>query len=147
MVYCFRYKHAAGVNYVALEARIQSLGMAGEEFVIRFETARLERSGNGRLASKIEHISRTRGDGLGYDVLSFETDGRERFIEVKTTKYGASTPFFVTMNELDVSQRSGQQFHLYRPFAFRRSPKLFIKQGPLDRAFHLEPSEFKASVT
>ena len=42
-----------------------------------------------RLAARVDRVSETRGDGLGYDVLSFETSGRERLIEVKTTNYGA----------------------------------------------------------
>jgi hypothetical protein len=52
------------------------------------------------MADRVEHVSATRGDGFGYDVLSFEPDGRERFIEVKTTAFGAMVPFFVTRNEL-----------------------------------------------
>lgn len=150
----FRYARAVrdrptvqrGIDYVALEAKNRSLGVAGEEFVIRFETARLEAAGQGRLASRIEHVSRTRGDGLGYDVLSFDTNGRERLIEVKTTAYGVSTPFFVTPNEVEVSRESTEQFHIYRPFAFRRMPRLFVRKGPIDQTFRLEPSQFRATL-
>ena len=79
-----------GVDYLAAEARNRSLGAAGEEFVIRYETARLTYAGKHRLAAMVEHVSETRGDGLGFDVLSFETSGVERMIEVKTTAYGPS---------------------------------------------------------
>lgn len=65
---------------------------AGAEFVVRYEIARLSRENQERLAGKVERVSNTRGDGLGYDVLSFDGDGKERLIEVKTTRYGASTP-------------------------------------------------------
>src|SRR5436190_2714982 len=85
-----------GVDYLALEANNRSLGEAGEEFVLRFETARLVSVGQERLASQVERVSKTRGDGLGYDILSFEASGEERLIEVKTTSYGSSTPFYVT---------------------------------------------------
>jgi len=81
------------VNYLEREANNRSLGLAGEEFVINFERARLIRAGAANLASKIEHVARTRGDLAGFDVLSFEQSGAERLIEVKTTKYGAHTPF------------------------------------------------------
>ncbi len=74
------------VDYLALEARNQSLGKAGEELVLRVEMDRLRREGASRLADRIEHVSHTRGDGLGYDVLSFESTGRERLIEVKTRR-------------------------------------------------------------
>lgn len=84
-------------NYIEREARNRSLGSAGEDFILNFERARLIHSGHDSLAAKIEHTSRIRGDGMGYDILSFETDGKERLIEVKTTKYGSDTPFFVTL--------------------------------------------------
>ncbi len=45
------------------------------------------------MGSCIEHVSRTQGDGPGYDIVLFETDGRERMIEVKTTAFDAMTPF------------------------------------------------------
>ena len=80
-------------------------------------------------------------------MLSFETSGHERFIEVKTTAYGASTPFFVTRNEVAVSREADEQFHLYRTFNFRKQPRLFSKQGPIDQSFRLEPFQFEATVT
>jgi len=81
------------VNYLERESRNNALGLAGEEFVINFEQARLIKARQERLASKIVHVARDRGDGKGYDVLSYEASGIERLIEVKTTKYGRETPF------------------------------------------------------
>jgi len=138
--------YRVGVDYLAMEAGNRSLGAAGEEFVCRFEIARLAHAGKERLASKVERVSETRGDGLGFDVLSFETSGRERWIEVKTTAYGASTPFFVSRKEVAVSRDARDQFHLYRAFNFRRQPRMFAKQGPLDQSFGLEPCQFVATV-
>jgi hypothetical protein len=135
-----------GVDYLALEANNRSLGEAGEEFVLRFEIARLLAARQERLAKLVERVSITRGDGLGYDILSFEEPGRERLIEVKTTNYGPSTPFYVTKRELAFSQEMTEQFHLYRAFEFRRRPRIFLKQGPLDRSFVMEPSQFKATM-
>ena len=135
-----------GVNYLAIEAANRSLGSAGEEFALRFEVARLLKEGQDRLADQVERVSQTRGDGLGYDLLSFEVSGQERFIEVKTTSYGASTPFFVSRNELLVSQQLGPQFHLYRAFSFRRHPRLFTKVGAIDQSFELQPSQFRAAI-
>lgn len=135
-----------GVDYLATEARNRSLGAAGEEFVVRFETARLVHLGKDHLAGRVERVSETRGDGLGFDVLSFEVSGEERLIEVKTTAYGPSTPFFVTRNEVAVSREASERYHLYRPFNFRREPRFFTKRGSLETSFHLEPSQFVASV-
>lgn len=91
-------------------------------------------------------VSQTRGDSIGFDVLSFEESGRERLVEVKTTAYGRETPFFVTRNELETSAREAPQYFLYRVFDFRRQPRLFHKQGQLDRAFSLDPVQYVASV-
>ena len=134
------------VDYLAQEAKNQSLGKAGEQFVVLFEKARLIHAGQEGLASKVEHVSVTQGDSAGYDVLSFNVTGRERFIEVKTTSYGALTPFFVTRNEVEVSRRAAPDYYLYRAFNFRRQPKLFTKTGPIDQSFNLDPSEYIASV-
>jgi hypothetical protein len=133
------------VNYLEKEAKNHSLGDAGEKFVVRYETARLISLKKERLAAKVEQVSITQGDNKGFDVLSFDESGRERFIEVKTTTYGPLTPFFVTTNEVETSRKDN--YHLYRTFDFRRSPRLFTKQGSLDKSFSLEPSQYIASVS
>src|SRR5690242_10651773 len=89
-------------NYLELEARNHSLGRAGEEMILRFEHERLWRAGKRSLADRIDHVSSTQGDHLGYDIQSFEPDGRDRLIEVKTTRFGAMTPFFASRNEVGV---------------------------------------------
>lgn len=132
------------VNYLKIEAQNRSLGSAGEEFVVRYEIARLIAAGKDSLANKVEQVSETIGDGLGYDVLSFDENGKERLIEVKTTAYGASTPFYVTRNELAVSVEKSDHYHLYRTYSFLTKPRIFWKQGALDSSFSLQPSLFLA---
>lgn len=134
------------VNYLERESRNRSLGLAGEQFVINFERARLVSRGREDLASKIEHVSKLRGDTEGFDVLSFDVSGAERMIEVKTTKYGRETPFFVSRNEVRVSQARSERYHLYRVFAFREAPHLFTLKGALSSTCHLDPSTYVATV-
>ena len=69
----------------------------------------------------MEHVSKTHGDGLGFDVLSYDVSGRERFIEVKTTSFGKETLFFITRNEVGFSKREIERFH----FCFSESHKVF----------------------
>ena len=57
-----------GINYLEVETRNRSLGLAGEVFALNFEHRRLWEDGRRDLAERIEHVSRTRGDGLGYDI-------------------------------------------------------------------------------
>ncbi|MFB4203417.1 hypothetical protein KBTX_02135 [wastewater metagenome] len=134
------------VNYLEREARNRSLGEAGERFVINYECARLIQAGREPLAARIEHVARTRGDGAGYDVLSFESSGAPRLIEVKTTKYGQDTPFFLSRNEVDVSAEAQGQYHLYRLFDFAAAPRLFILEGQLSGTCHLSASTFIATA-
>lgn len=134
------------VNYLEREARNSSLGLAGEQFVLEVEHQRLWEAGARTLAKRIDHVSRSRGDGLGYDILSYETDGRERLVEVKTTRFGQHTPFFVSQNEVEVSEDRAAEYALYRVFAFREQPKLFIVPGALRNALDLQPVQYRASV-
>lgn len=87
-------------NYLEMESRNQTLGLAGEKLVLEFEHKRLWQAGKQDLANRIEHVADTAGDHLGYDIKSFEIDGRDRLIEVKTTRFGALTPFFASKNEV-----------------------------------------------
>ena len=131
-------------NFLEAEARNQSLGLAGEELALRFEHERLRRAGKRSLADRIEHVSRTRGDGLGYDIQSFEEDGRDRLIEVKTTRFGSMTPFFASRNEVEVSEERQGDYRLYRLFSFRTQPRLFTLAGSLRASCKLEPVNFSA---
>jgi hypothetical protein len=132
-------------NYIEREARNRSLGNAGELFVLNFERARLIHSGHEALASRIEHTSKVRGDHEGYDVLSFETSGIERLIEVKTTKYGSDTPFFVTRNEVATSAREASRYQLYRLFSFREAPRLYALPGAIAATCHMSAATFLAA--
>jgi len=134
-------------DYLAREAHNQSLGLAGEQFVLNYEHWRLVELGQSKLADRVEHVSKTQGDGLGYDVLSFEPDGRERMIEVKTTTFGKETPFFVSRGELALSNAAKDQFQLYRIFEFRKSPKMFNLVGGLNLHCNLDPVTYRASFS
>lgn len=131
-------------NYIEREARNRSLGHAGELFVINFEKARLSLAGRESLADRVEHTSQVRGDQEGYDVLSYEESGEERLIEVKTTKYGIDTPFFITRNEVSVSQRRCSAYQIYRLFTFHRTPRLYTLAGSVDTTCQLMPATFLA---
>ena len=132
------------VDYLAREAANQALGDAGEEFVLRFETARLLRAGRENLADRIEHVARHAGDRAGFDIRSFETNGRDRFIEVKTTSYGKETPFYLSRNELRFSQQRSAEYQLYRVYGFRYDPRLFALPGAIDQNCILDPVQFVA---
>ncbi len=134
------------INYLEREAANISLGSAGEKFVLKYEKIRLESIEKFNLADRIEQVSETKGDWAGYDIRSFDDNGNDRFIEVKTTRYGIDTPFFVTKNELGFSTENSSNYNLYRVFAFHENPKLFMLQGSLDKSCQLEAVQFRAHI-
>jgi len=137
---------ASKVNYLERETRNRELGLAGEEFALRFEQARLIAARQDRLAAKVEHVSQTRGDGLGFDILSFEPGGEERFVEVKTTNFSKDTPFFASRNEVAFSEREATGYRLSRVFAFRNGPRLFVIPGALTKSCRLEAETYRVQV-
>lgn len=132
-------------NYIVeRDARNQSLGATGELFVLNYERARLIRSGKESLAARIEHTSKVQGDCEGYDVLSFDDSSAERLIEVRTTKYGAETPSFVSRNEVSTSERRSALYHVYRLYGFRQSSKLYTLPGAISHSCQLSAASFLA---
>jgi hypothetical protein len=136
----------APIDYLQREADNRLLGLRGEEFVVAFERERLIAAGEERLAANVEHVSVSQGDGAGYDVLSYDENTRERLIEVKTTKFGEYTPFYVSRNEVEVSKLEPSSYHLYRLYQFGPSACLYMRPGPLDQSFALDCVSFLARV-
>lgn len=102
--------------------------------------------GRESLADRVEHLAGTEGAGAGFGLRSFEADRRDRFIEVKTTAYGKQVPFFVSQNEIAVSQNYSDHYYLYRVFRFRDDPRLFTLTGALDQICSLRPVQFVARI-
>jgi hypothetical protein len=129
-------------DYLEREARNISLGKAGEEFALNFEHFRLYELGQKKLADKVDHVSASQGDGLGYDILSFDSNGRERYIEVKTTAFAKETPFFISRGEVQFAKDHCEQFHLYRLYEFRKAPRLFDLPGSVENHCFINPISF-----
>ncbi|MET4568411.1 DUF3883 domain-containing protein [Rhodanobacter soli] len=134
-------------DYLAREARNRSLGRAGELFVLELESRRLHGEGKKALSERVEHVAASQGDGLGYDILSFESNGRERLIEVKTTAFGELTPFYVSRNEIARSNADADKYRLYRIFDFRDKPRVFQLPGSIDGHCTLDPVTYLARFT
>lgn len=135
------------IDFVRRDAENRALGQRGEEFVFELEQLRLhDEEKRPDLARKVRWRSRDDGDGLGYDISSFERTGSDRLIEVKTTGAGIYTQFALTRNELECSRRNLDRYHLYRLFEFGACPRLYLLKGALDQTCTLTPTQFRASV-
>lgn len=136
------------LDFVRLDAENRRLGVAGESFVFELEQRRLHEDAQRRdLARRVRWVARDDGDGLGYDIASFEASGVPRLIEVKTTRAGKYLPFSVARNELAVSRERGERYYLYRLFEFGHAPHLYMLCGPLDATCALEAATFRARVS
>lgn len=127
------------------DARNRALGRAGEKRILFHERSSLTAAGRDDLAARVRWVSDQDGDGAGYDIASFETDGRPRLIEVKTTNGWDRTPFHVSRNELAVSEERRSDWSLVRLWNFAREPRAFELRPPLDAHVSLMPTSFQAS--
>lgn len=135
------------VDFAERDARNRTLGKLAEEFVLELERYRLNSLGRDDLASRVVWASEDIGDGLGFDILSFdETNESERLVEVKATGLGKYFPFYVTSNEVRCSEDVPNQYHLFRVFDFGRSPRIYILHGSLRERCQLEPVLFRAVI-
>jgi hypothetical protein len=140
-------RKARKINFAERDARNRKMGKFGEQFVFDLERFRLNECGRDDLAQKVQWAARDIGDGLGFDILSFdEADDSERMLEVKTTGLGKFFPFYVTANELRCSEDIPDQFHLFRVFDFGRTPRLYILHGSLNELCQLDPVLYRAVI-
>lgn len=130
---------------VERDFRNLKLGKAGEEFVVRLERQKLIGVGRDDLAENVRWVSDLDGDGAGYDVRSFDAEGQERLIEVKTTNGAAKTPFYLSRNEHQIAELRPDAWRLYRVHLFAQRPTIFTLSPPLSAAVHLRPESWRAS--
>lgn len=133
------------INFAAIESANRALGRAGEESVVAAERQRLSTAGREDLAAEVRHASAVDGDGLGYDVRSFQgfTD-QPVFIEVKTTRYGKEVPFYISGNEVEASIELGPAYRLWRLYRYGRPDTGHYRlPGPLTQHARLRPETYR----
>lgn len=133
------------IDFIKQAKSQKKLGYAGELIVLKYEKDFLERAGKSNLMKKVKHVSDEEGDGAGYDILSFDLDGNEKYIEVKTTKFNSDTPFYLTDNELEFSKKEASNYYLYRVYDFdiqENQAKLYILHGDLTNILSLKPQNY-----
>lgn len=135
------------IDFAQRDALNRQLAKLGEEFVVHLERHRLVLAGRDDLSRKVMWVAVEIGDGLGFDVLSFDDqDESEKLIEVKTTGLGKFFPFYVTGNEVRCSEDMADRFYLFRVFDFGRTPRVYILTGSLKENCRLEPTQYRATI-
>ena len=100
------------VDYSNRSRKFKRIGDRGEQIVLRAERQFLKKNGRKDLAKLVDQISE-RDDSVGYDIKSYELDGTEKLIEVKSTlrKIGNSN-IFLSANELQVAENK-ENYYFY----------------------------------
>lgn len=134
-------------NFIQNNIENKRTGDLGELWVLKNEIDFLKQNNKEKLAKKVNHVSVNKGDGLGYDILSFNLDGTEKYIEVKTTKGKLNTTFYITRNELEKSKFQKDNYFLYRVYEFdeeNQTAKILKINGELTSICQT-PVNFKVS--
>ena len=121
--------------------RQRKRGQLAEEKVIEQEKERLCLLKRADLAAKVERIS-IENVSAGYDIKSFEKNGRIRFIEVKSS-VGSKVAFEWSTGEREKAEKEGETYYIYfvplsftlprlaAPIVIIHNPFLLIKKGHL----------------
>lgn len=122
------------IDYVEREKHLKQIGELGEQFIFSQEREKVKRyhlPGN----KKVAWVSRDKGDGLGFDILSYDAEGNEMYIEVKTTPGTEDASFFISANELEKSKLYAENYYLYRVYEFDMKNvqgKYSVRKGSLE---------------
>lgn len=141
-----RAKVAGFFDAAAQDARNRAVGEAGERTVLEYERGRLAATGREDLASAVEWVSKTQGDGLGYDIASFTAQGAARQLEVKSTAGYATTPFYISRNESEVAESNTESWRLVRVWDVGRAPRAFMLRPPLADHLVLTAESYRAAL-
>lgn len=136
------------IDYVELTQKRMEIGLAGELFVIKIVTQELIRNGLHDLANKVEHISLT-NDSLGYDIVSYDRNGKKIFIEVKSTTDNRQTPFYLTDTEFE-NLKLADNYFIYRVFDLNiqtgnANYQIIDCKSDFQNKYKFQPASYKVS--
>ena len=135
-------------RFKAIQKTREKIGLAGENWVVEYEKSDLRNSGYIELATKVERVSKT-NILAGYDVLSYEISGNEKFIEVKTTAL-SRLEFFLSANELDVARDLKNKYWIYFLSEIYGVPNLVRIHNPVTevgKMLTLTPINFRVQLS
>ncbi|MES2654056.1 MAG: DUF3883 domain-containing protein [Bacteroidota bacterium] len=128
------------IDFISQAMHLKKIGDAGEGLVLIYEKNKLTALGKNHLADKVEKVK----DGRGFDILSFNEDGKELYIEVKTTRGGENTSFDLSLNEY-LFAKQHTSFCIYRLYNYDEglnNADFFIIDNPLEKLL-FQPTGFR----
>ena len=138
------------VDFEKENKRHKRLGEQGELVVFRKEKEFLTKNKRKDLAKRVKLISKE-DISAGYDVLSYELDENEKYIEVKSTSMSPSSiaNFLITINEYEKAKKI-KNYYIYIVYnAKSENPKIWKIKNPFKyegKGLYLTPITFRVTV-
>lgn len=132
-------------DYIRAHKNQMAVGSLGEEIVYNFEKEKLNKLG---LKDKAKEVKVVSGDStLGYDILSFNENGDEIHIEVKSKSGNISyLDFYISDNEYEKLNANENHFVYYISNVRSQKPKLFKLNGKMLKQECVKPVLFRVSL-
>ncbi|MGE7893263.1 DUF3883 domain-containing protein [Bacillus cereus] len=116
-------KKKQNIKEIKLDHRVR--GFDFERFVLQYEQQALIAAGKPELATRVALGSSFHE--VGYDILSFDEDGKNKYIECKVTKSKDLKGLRVTQNQLNLGLEYWDQYYFY---ILNSEDKLTIIRNP-----------------
>jgi hypothetical protein len=121
---------ARTIDFEKIQKAKNKTGALGEEIVLDILIKKAAAEG---LKAPV-HASKEEGDGLGYDIRSWDADGNEIHIEVKASRNKYADGFEMSYNEVMASKDDRYKYQIYRLYSLNSKTKecrLKIYDGPI----------------
>ena len=127
------------VDYEEVNRKKTAVGLSGEDFVFKYEKA------NNKKYSKMIELLSNNGDGDGYDIKSFDINGVEKHIEVKTCAQGDvdKIDFYLTRNEYETMKNDPYYCIYYVCGLNKKNKKIIIFTSENLKGVTYEPIAYK----
>ena len=100
---------AKHIDFNIINKNKKKLGTFGEMLIVKDE---IEKLAEYNITKEVDHVALTKGDGLGYDIVSYDENGDEILIEVKTTSTNRIDSFYLSPKEIEMSKN--KNYRIYR---------------------------------
>ncbi|MGC9777791.1 MAG: DUF3883 domain-containing protein [Candidatus Heimdallarchaeota archaeon] len=127
-----------------------NLGKRGELIVMKLETDFLQKNNLNDLVNKLDRVSLV-NDSLGYDIISYDENGKKKFIEVKATTNSPSlnVNFIISSNQLKVAKET-DNYYFYIVFNAKSvNPKVWKLKNPIkykEKGMTLTPINCRVTI-
>lgn len=138
-------------NFAKEAERSDKIGKLGESLALSYERKRLSDLGVTNVEEKVFLTSENPeyGNAFPCDIISLDVTNNEvLYIEVKTTKSGKNTPFYISKEEVSFSDKNKEHYKLYRVYNVMNAnsvPEFYITDGFVGDNFTLVGDRFIAT--